>query len=216
MGLVDKLEGFYDKAKRLALVGILGGGLGGIALNSGCVAHGSPQEVSNFVFRDVMGFPGIKEKSNNGRPAYEGTEKRIPGIVIVSVIDENGNGRADKEENIDNTRDKYFFNNDILFIHANKNKYGNHLLKFVLRDDKNNAIVYNNSKFIYKPQKENENFMELVAPFNAPCYKKSLTEQGFGQLANGSMRYIIEFFKDDEMLPSDSKSFIIDFDKSYQ
>ncbi len=54
MGLINKIK---ENAKRLALAGTLISPLG---LN-GCIAHGSPQEMSNFFFRDILGFPGMKE-----------------------------------------------------------------------------------------------------------------------------------------------------------
>lgn len=55
MTLADKMKG---AGKVLALVGSLSSPF----YFSGCVAHGSPQEMSNFLFRDIMGFPGMEEK----------------------------------------------------------------------------------------------------------------------------------------------------------
>lgn len=54
MSLTDKIK---DSTKKLALAGVLGSSI----YLSGCVVHGGPREMSNFVVQDILGLPGIEE-----------------------------------------------------------------------------------------------------------------------------------------------------------
>ncbi|MDO8508525.1 MAG: hypothetical protein Q7S27_02455 [Nanoarchaeota archaeon] len=59
MGLIEKIK---NGGRKLFLAGALGSGM----YASGCLATGTPQQHSNFLFRDILGFPGIDENSNQG------------------------------------------------------------------------------------------------------------------------------------------------------
>ncbi len=80
MNLGDIIRESGKRFKDLALAGVLGSSL----YLSGCVAHGGPQDVSNFVFRDIMGFPGIEEtKPKTQQP---NTNSSLKGFFIKDGI----------------------------------------------------------------------------------------------------------------------------------
>ncbi len=135
MNLIDKIK---DSTKKLALTGALGSSL---YLN-GCIAHGSPREMSNFVVQDILGLRGLpdKDKGNQNQIGPQGNQQQVSTQKNHRVIfssfkrwnDINGDGFANYPQEFFGETNSYSINeNIILYVNMQGNSTNLNATTFV-------------------------------------------------------------------------------------
>ena|SRR3989344_561497 len=155
----------------------------------------------------------IRAEANESQVVYvkqpTPTNYLSPGIIINMAIDLNKNNIAESGEPIVGI-EKGVYNNSVIFFWALKDKYFGHKFRSVLSNEvrplADETIILND---------ETHQIVSKVKLFGVGIFKNEMERIGAGSAVRGIQRYKMEYFKDDEKLPSDSKTFFVDFDRPY-
>ena len=193
--------------KALALTSVLASPV----YNSGClplavvggaaIVANSNREAAEIEAKGRRDAAVIQTQNNVGN--YQ-----LPGIIIISIADLNKNNIAEPNEPI-MTLENGVYNNSIISFWALKERYSGRKFRYVLKNEI--GSLYDKTIFL---DERTDGKLSKVFQFDVGNFKRGMEEKGFEDGVKGVKLYQIDYFKDDERLPLDSKAFLIDYNAS--